>query len=124
MFECYCQNMFFFAHVTFKFFQDNSSLINLASKLLIVLVITFYLPSCLDEYTAKGPFGLRVKLLSAYLFTTHSEGFTLSLLIGECQAGKLCATIFIIFGLNRPGIELESTISVANTVFTRPLICN
>ena len=37
----------------------------------IVIVITFYSPSCLDLETAKGPFGLRVKLPPAHLSTTH-----------------------------------------------------
>ena len=37
----------------------------------IVIVITFYSPSCLGQETAKGPFGLRVKLRPAHLSTTH-----------------------------------------------------
>ena len=45
----------------------------------IVIVITFYSPSCLGQETAKGPFGLRVKLSPAHLSTTHSGGFKLSL---------------------------------------------
>ena len=48
---------------------------------LLVSVITFYLPSCLGQETAKGPFGLRVKLPPAHLSTTHGGGFTLSLLM-------------------------------------------
>ena len=43
------------------------------------IVITFYSPSCLGKETAKGPFGLRVKLPPAHLSTTHDGGFTLSL---------------------------------------------
>ena len=43
-----------------------------------VIVITFYSPSCLGLETAKGPFGLRVKLPPAQLSTTHGGGFTLS----------------------------------------------
>ena len=35
-------------------------------KLPIVSVITFYSPSCLGQETAKGPFGLRVKLPPVY----------------------------------------------------------
>ena len=31
-----------------------------------LIVITFYSPSCLGLETAKGPFGLRVKLLPTY----------------------------------------------------------
>ena len=45
----------------------------------VVIVITFYSPSCLGQETAKGPFGLRVKLPPAHLSTTHGGGFILSL---------------------------------------------
>ena len=38
----------------------------------------------------------------------------------ECQAGKLLISIFIVFGLARPGIEPQSTVSVADALFTRP----
>ena len=73
---------------------------------LIVIVITFYSPSCLGQETTKGPFGLRVKLPLAHLSTTHGRGFTqsLSALIAERQAGKLRIPIFIVFGLTGPGI--------------------
>ena len=37
----------------------------------IVIAVTFYSPNCLCEETAKGPFGVRVKLLPAHLSTTH-----------------------------------------------------
>ena len=40
-------------------------------------------------------------------------------LIAELQAGKLLMPIFIVFGLTRPGIEPESTASVADALFTR-----
>ena len=40
----------------------------------------------------------------------------------EHQAGKLWIPSFIVFGLTRPGIEPESTVSVADALFTRPLI--
>ena len=43
-------------------------------------------------------------------------------LIAEHQAGKLWIPIFIVFGLTRPGIEPESTTSVADALSTRPLI--
>ena len=43
-------------------------------------------------------------------------------LIAERQAGKLWIPIFIVFGLNRPGIEPVSTASVADALSTRPLI--
>ena len=43
-------------------------------------------------------------------------------LIAERQAGKLWIPPFIVFGLTGPGIELESTASVAYALSTRPLI--
>ena len=45
----------------------------LCKSTLIVIVITFYSPSCLSQETAKGPFGLRVKLPPAHLSIT-SDG--------------------------------------------------
>ena len=48
-------------------------------------------------------------------------------LIAELQAGKLNTKLIFIdllFGLTRPGIEPESTESVADALFTRPLIVN
>ena len=36
-------------------------------KNFFLIVITFYLPSCLGQETAKEPFGLRVKLSPAHL---------------------------------------------------------
>ena len=45
---------------------------------IIVSVITFYSPSALGQETAKGPFGLWVKLPQADLSTTYGGGFTLS----------------------------------------------
>ena len=44
-----------------------------------VIVITFYSQSFLGLETAKGRFGLRVKLPPAHLSTTHGGGYTLSL---------------------------------------------
>ena len=41
------------------------------------------------QETAKGPFGLRVKLPPAHLSTTHGRGFTLALFNAELPAGKL-----------------------------------
>ena len=43
------------------------------------IVITFYLPSCLGQETAKGPFGLVVKLPLAHQSITRDESFTLPL---------------------------------------------
>ena len=43
-------------------------------------------------------------------------------LIAERQAEKLWIPIFIVFGLTWPGIEPESTASVADALSSRPLI--
>ena len=51
----------------------------LPTPALIVIVITFYSPSCLGQEIAKGPFGLQVKLPPTHLSTTGGGGFTLSL---------------------------------------------
>ena len=62
------------------------------------------------------------KLPPAHLSTTHGGGFTLSLFNAERQAGKQWIPIFLVLGLTRPGIEPETTISVADGLSTRPLI--
>ena len=41
------------------------------------IVITIYSPCCLAQETAKGPFGLRVKLLLARQSTKYDKSFTL-----------------------------------------------
>ena len=85
----------------------------------IVMVITFCSSSCLGQETAKGPFGLRVKLPPVY----HTRWrFHTVPLFAERQAGKLWITILMVFGMTRPGIEPESTASVADALSTRPLI--
>ena len=43
-------------------------------------------------------------------------------LIAERETGKLRIPIFLVFGLTRPGIELDSTVSGADALSTRPLI--
>ena len=43
--------------------------------------------------------------------------------IAERQAGKLCITIFMVFGLTQMGIEPESTISVADAISTNLTLC-
>ena len=46
----------------------------------IVIVITYYSPSCLGQQeTAKELFGLRVKLPNAHLFTTYDRSLILIL---------------------------------------------
>ena len=59
--------------------RDLREMISLDIDIAIVIVITFYSPSCLGQETAKGPFGLRVKLPPAHLSTTNGGGFTQSL---------------------------------------------
>ena len=61
------------------------------STLVIVIVITFYSPSCLGQETAKGPFGLRVKLPPVFLTRRKLQSVSL---IAEHQAGKLVNTNF------------------------------
>ena len=47
-------------------------------KIFCVIVIVFYSPTCLDQETAKGPFGLQIKLPPTHLSTTRNRGLTLS----------------------------------------------
>ena len=55
-----------------------------------VMVIIFYSSNCLDQKTAMGPFGVRVKLPPAHQPNTHGRGFKLPLFIAEHQdEGKL-----------------------------------
>ena len=102
-----------------NFFLEQTS--NYISNFLtfIVIVITFYLPSYLGQKTAKWLFGLRVKLPPVY--RTRWRLHTIPL-FAERQSGKLWISIFIVFGLTRPGIEPESTASVADALSTRPPI--
>ena len=51
-------------------------------------LITFYSPSCLGQETAKGPFGLRVKLPPAHLSIAHGGSFTLFLLLLNVKQGN------------------------------------
>ena len=53
---------------------------------IVIIVITFYSPSCLGQETAKGPFGLRVKLPPVYHTRRRLHAVPL---IAERQAGKL-----------------------------------
>ena len=72
-------------------------------------------------------YGFRVELQPAHLCvasTKHSRDFILYLFetSADSQAGKLGISIFVIFDLNRPRLELESTASVAYALSTRQLI--
>ena len=84
------------------------------------IAVTFYSQTCLGQETAKGPFDLRVKLPPARLSTTHDGGFTY---IAQRKAEKLWIPIFKVFGLTRPGIEHEFTVSV-DALFIRLLNIN
>ena len=57
--------------------------------IIIVIVITFYSTSCLGQETAKGHFGLRVKLPPAHLSSTHGGGFILSHSLLNVKQGSL-----------------------------------
>ena len=69
--------------------------------------------------TAKGPFGHRTKLTPVY--HTRWRLHTLPL-ITERQTGKLSIPLFVVFGLTRPKIETESSVSGAYDLSIRPLI--
>ena len=69
---------------------------------LILIEIKFYSPIYLGQETAKGPFGLRVKLPPAHLSTTHDEGFTLSLLMLNVKQ-RNCECQFLVF---KPAFQL------------------
>ena len=56
------------------------------------------------------------------LSTTYDGGFTLFHFVAERQAGELQIPIFIIFCLTPPEIDPEYTVSLADALFTRPLI--
>ena len=103
--------------VTLHFFATGKKISSATSA--IVIVINIYSPSCLGQKTAKGPFGLRVKLPPVYHIRWRLHTVPL---IDERQAGKLRIPIFTVFGLSRPGIEPESTVSVADALSTRPQI--
>ena len=56
----------------------------------IVILTTFYSPSCLCQESAKRPFIQRVKLLPAHMSTTHGGGFTPFLFfLAELEASNL-----------------------------------
>ena len=76
-------------------------------------------PSCLGQETAKGPFGLQIKLPPAYHTQRRLHAVSL---IAERQAKKLKIPISTVFGPTQPGIEHEFTVSVADALSTRPLI--
>ena len=58
----------------------------------------------------------------ANLSTTNGGGFTQSYALLNVKPGRCVYQFFIVLGLTRPGIKAESTVSVADALFTRPLI--
>ena len=105
-------------------FTRSSNMFNQISR---IMALIFYSPSCLGQETAKdlSVFESTCYLPSARLSTTHGEGLCLPHtvpLIAERQTGKLEIPIFIVFGFTRPGIEFDSTASVADAPSTRPLM--
>ena len=80
--------------------------------------IFFMHPVALAE-TAKGSFGVQVKLPSLYhtRWRFHTVPFN-----AERQAGKLWIPIFLVFGLTQLEIKPRSIISVADAPSVWPLI--
>ena len=97
-----------------------SSQITLPTGSSVVIVITSLLTKLLGQETAKGPFGLRVKLppFCHTRWRLHTVPF-----IAKRQAGKLWISIFLVFGVTRPGINSESIVLVADARFTWSLVC-
>ena len=71
---------------------------------------------------SEETFGHRFKLPPVHLFTKHNGGFPLSLLMLNVKSRKAVNTNFLVFGLTRPGMEPRSTVLVAGSLSTRPLI--
>ena len=63
---------------TTDYFMTKQKSLRNSSRVILIL-ITFYSPSCLGHEAAKGYLSLRVKLPSAHLSTTHGQGIILSL---------------------------------------------
>ena len=82
----------------------------------------FYLPNCRGQKTAKRSTVFESSCPLSTCVIIYGGGFTLSFFIIEREVGKLEKAIFLVFGLNRPGIEPRSTVSVADALWTRPLI--
>ena len=59
---------------------------------------------------------LRVKLPPVHLFTTHDGGLTLTFLLLNVKQISCQYQYFVVFGLTRPGIKPESTVSVADAL--------
>ena len=79
----------FFFQMLALYGHEKSDITYQHSTWFIVIVITFYSPSCLGQETAKGPFGLRVKLPPAPpVYPTRRRLHTVPL-FAERQAGKL-----------------------------------
>ena len=90
--------------------------------IVIVIVITFYFTKLPWPGNSERTFRSSSQAATCPpVYHTRRRLHTVPL-IAERQAGKLWIPIFIVFGLTRPGIEPESTVSVADALSTRPLI--
>ena len=70
----HCGQSFFFTKVYDFLYKVTSEILHE-----LVIVITIFLPNCRGQETAKGSFGLRVKLPLAHLSITHGGDFALFL---------------------------------------------
>ena len=84
----------------------------------VIIVITFYLPSFLGQETVKELFLFGIKLPSAQCPPFYYGRWRLYTVLYYCWRSSSDAvnTICIVFGLTRPEIEPESTIS-AETLY-------
>ena len=83
------------------------------------ITITFCWPSCLGHETAKGPFGLRIKLQPVYL---DDGGFMLTrcpLFTVERQAGVSANINFYGLWFDPNGDQTQFTVSVADVLYPR-----
>ena len=86
--------------------------------LFFVILVIFYSPIYLGQETAKGPFGVRVKLPP--LYHTRWRLHYIPFFYAKRQVGYLLISIFTL-GLTRLRIEPYSAVSVADALSTRPL---
>ena len=77
-------------------------------NVIVIITFTVDLPSCLGEETAKGTFGLRVKLSLIFLTQWMLPVVLYKKNLKKRQARKLQIPIFIVLGLTQPGIEPET----------------
>ena len=86
----------------------------------LILFAFFYSPSCLGQETAKGTFRSSNQAATCPpVYHTRRRLHPVPV-IAERQAQRKSSEyqFFIVFGLTRPGIEHESTVSVADALST------